>query len=90
MCRLFSVCEGLGVLMSECVKFRLPCGRVVDVPLIFVDLLPLFGCHDYCPDGFNPVFHDLSHCEVFQRIYVKWLYSGSAGESAGWYDWHVR
>jgi hypothetical protein len=39
--------------MGRCVKFKLPCGEVFDVPVGIVDLLPLFGCHDFCPDGFS-------------------------------------
>ena len=46
-------------------RFRLICGRVVDVPedleyLAVNGLLPFDGCHDLCPCGHE----DLYSCDV--------------------------
>lgn len=72
--------------MGKCVRFGLPCGKVVSVPECFADLLVLFGCHGYCPKGRG--YMESGECETFRVLYEKWLASGVEGERSGWYDWH--
>lgn len=52
------------------VDFTLPCGRIVKCPADWLEILPLFGCLDFCPFGGGKMYD----CEDFKREYamVEW------------------